>query len=284
MKRLNIKPSITNRDAIKSHLKDVAKIPLLSIEEEKELGKRAKEGDKEAQNELVIHNLRFVISVAKQYQHQGLPLEDLISAGHEGLIIASQKYDVDRGFKFISYAVWWIRQSILKALYSSSRTIRLPLNQIGNVSKVLRAIKNFEQKYERTPTLEELEAIVDIPQSKIGKLIEYSKYTTSLDSPLSDKEDSNTLEELLASPEKRVDEELITESERLQVSKILNLLKDREHDILRMYFGIGVPKMHMTEISKFFGISSERVRQLKDQALTLLKTTYLGRVNKILNA
>lgn len=284
MKRLNIKPSITNRDAIKSHLKDVAKIPLLSIEEEKELGKRAKEGDKEAQNQLVIHNLRFVISVAKQYQHQGLPLEDLISAGHEGLIIASQKYNVDRGFKFISYAVWWIRQSILKALYSSSRTIRLPLNQIGNVSKVLRAIKNFEQKYERTPTLEELEAIVDIPQSKIGKLIEYSKYTTSLDSPLSDKEDSNTLEELLASPEKRVDEELMTESERLQVSKILNLLKDREHDILRMYFGIGVPKMHMTEISKFFGISSERVRQLKDQALTLLKTTYLGRVNKILNA
>lgn len=284
MKRLNIKPSITNRDAIKSHLKDVAKIPLLSLEEEKELGKRAKEGDKEAQNQLVIHNLRFVISVAKQYQHQGLPLEDLISAGHEGLIIAAQKYDVDRGFKFISYAVWWIRQSILKALYSSSRTIRLPLNQIGNVSKVLRAIKNFEQKYERTPTLEELETIVDIPQSKIGKLIEYSKYTTSLDSPLADKEDSNTLEELLASPEKRVDEELITESEKLQVSKILNLLKDREHDILRMYFGIGVPKMHMTEISKFFGISSERVRQLKDQALTLLKTTYLGRVNKILNA
>ena len=284
MKRLNIKPSITNRDAIKSHLKDVAKIPLLSLEEEKELGKRAKEGDKEAQNQLVIHNLRFVVSVAKQYQHQGLPLEDLISAGHEGLIIAAQKYDVDRGFKFISYAVWWIRQSILKALYSSSRTIRLPLNQIGNVSKVLRAIKNFEQKYERTPTLEELETIVDIPQSKIGKLIEYSKYTTSLDSPLADKEDSNTLEELLASPEKRVDEELITESEKLQVSKILNLLKDREHDILRMYFGIGVPKMHMTEISKFFGISSERVRQLKDQALTLLKTTYLGRVNKILNA
>jgi RNA polymerase primary sigma factor len=284
MKRLNIKPSITNRDAIKSHLKDVAKIPLLSLEEEKELGKRAKEGDKEAQNQLVIHNLRFVISVAKQYQHQGLPLEDLISAGHEGLIIAAQKYDVDRVFKFISYAVWWIRQSILKALYSSSRTIRLPLNQIGNVSKVLRAIKNFEQKYERTPTLEELETIVDIPQSKIGKLIEYSKYTTSLDSPLADKEDSNTLEELLASPEKRVDEELITESEKLQVSKILNLLKDREHDILRMYFGIGVPKMHMTEISKFFGISSERVRQLKDQALTLLKTTYLGRVNKILNA
>ena len=284
MKRLNIKPSITNRDAIKSHLKDVAKIPLLSLEEEKELGKRAKEGDKEAQNQLVIHNLRFVISVAKQYQHQGLPLEDLISAGHEGLIIAAQKYNVDRGFKFISYAVWWIRQSILKALYSCSRTIRLPLNQIGNVSKVLRAIKNFEQKYERTPTLEELETIVDIPQSKIGKLIEYSKYTTSLDSPLSDKEDSNTLEELLASPEKRVDEELITESEKLQVSKILNLLKDREHDILRMYFGIGVPKMHMTEISKFFGISSERVRQLKDQALTLLKTTYLGRVNKILNA
>ena len=161
MKRLNIKPSITNRDAIKYHLKDISKIPLLSLEEEKELGKRAKEGDKEAQDQLVIHNLRFVVSVAKQYQRQGLPLEDLISAGHEGLITAAQKYDVDRGFKFISYAVWWIRQSILKALYSSSRTIRLPLNQIGNISKILKTIKEFEQKYERTPTLEELEQLVN---------------------------------------------------------------------------------------------------------------------------
>lgn len=284
MKRLNIKPSITNRDAIKYHLKDISKIPLLSLEEEKELGKRAKEGDKEAQDQLVIHNLRFVVSVAKQYQRQGLPLEDLISAGHEGLITAAQKYDVDRGFKFISYAVWWIRQSILKALYSSSRTIRLPLNQIGNISKILKTIKEFEQKYERTPTLEELEQLVKLPQDKIGKLIEYSKYTTSLDTPISSKEDSNTLEELLPSEDKRIDAELVTESEKQQVSKILGLLKDREHDILRMYFGIGVPKMYMTEISKFFGISSERVRQLKDQALDLLKTTYFGRVNKILNA
>ena len=161
MKRLTIKPSITDRDAIKLYLKDISKIPLLSEEEEKKLGKLAKEGDEKARNELVIHNLRFVVSVAKQYQHQGLPLEDLISAGHIGLITASKKYDVDRGFKFISYAVWWIRQSILKTLYSSSRTIRLPLNQIGSVSKILKAIKEFEQKYERTPSLEELEAILE---------------------------------------------------------------------------------------------------------------------------
>ena len=279
MKRLEIKPSITNRNLIKSHLKDIAKIPLLSAEEEKEVGKRAKEGDKKAQDELVIHNLRFVVSVAKQYQNQGLSLEDLISAGHEGLIIASKKYDVDRGFKFISYAVWWIRQSILKALYSNTRTIRLPLNQIGNISKVLRTIREFEQKYERKPSLEELETILDIPQRKIGKLLEYSKYTTSIDSPLTaDGED--TLADLLKN-EDTVDSSLTKESESYQVTKILNLLKDREHDILRMCFGIGVPKMPMTEISKFFGISSERIRQLKDQALEALQT---NKVNKIVNA
>lgn len=282
MKRLEIKPSITNRNLIKSHLKDIAKIPLLSAEEEKEVGKRAKEGDKKAQDELVIHNLRFVVSVAKQYQNQGLSLEDLISAGHEGLIIASKKYDVDRGFKFISYAVWWIRQSILKALYSNTRTIRLPLNQIGNISKVLRTIREFEQKYERKPSLEELETILDIPQRKIGKLLEYSKYTTSIDSPLTaDGED--TLADLLKN-EDTVDSSLTKESESYQVTKILNLLKDREHDILRMCFGIGVPKMPMTEISKFFGISSERIRQLKDQALEALQTTYSNKVNKIVNA
>lgn len=282
MKRLEIKPSITNRNLIKSHLKDIAKIPLLSAEEEKEVGKRAKEGDKKAQDELVIHNLRFVVSVAKQYQNQGLSLEDLISAGHEGLIIASKKYDVDRGFKFISYAVWWIRQSILKALYSNTRTIRLPLNQIGNISKVLRTIREFEQKYERKPSLEELETILDIPQRKIGKLLEYSKYTTSIDSPLTaDGED--TLADLLKN-EDTIDSSLTKESESYQVTKILNLLKDREHDILRMCFGIGVPKMPMTEISKFFGISSERIRQLKDQALEALQTTYSNKVNKIVNA
>ena len=282
MKRLEIKPSITNRNLIKSHLKDIAKIPLLSAEEEKEVGKRAKEGDKKAQDELVIHNLRFVVSVAKQYQNQGLSLEDLISAGHEGLIIASKKYDVDRGFKFISYAVWWIRQSILKALYSNTRTLRLPLNQIGNISKVLRTIREFEQKYERKPSLEELETILDIPQRKIGKLLEYSKYTTSIDSPLTaDGED--TLADLLKN-EDTVDSSLTKESESYQVTKILNLLKDREHDILRMCFGIGVPKMPMTEISKFFGISSERIRQLKDQALEALQTTYSNKVNKIVNA
>ena len=282
MKRLEIKPSITNRNLIKSHLKDIAKIPLLSAEEEKEVGKRAKEGDKKAQDELVIHNLRFVVSVAKQYQNQGLSLEDLISAGHEGLIIASKKYDVDRGFKFISYAVWWIRQSILKALYSNTRTIRLPLNQIGNISKVLRTIREFEQKYERKPSLEELETILDIPQRKIGKLLEYSKYTTSIDSPLTaDGED--TLADLLKN-EDTIDSSLTKESESYQITKILNLLKDREHDILRMCFGIGVPKMPMTEISKFFGISSERIRQLKDQALEALQTTYSNKVNKIVNA
>ena len=282
MKRLEIKPSITNRDAIKLYLKDISKIPLLTAEQEKELGKKAKEGDKEAQDKLVVHNLRFVVSVAKQYQNQGLPLEDLISAGHIGLITASQKFDVDRGFKFISYAVWWIRQSILKALYSNSRTIRLPLNQIGSVSKILKAIKDFEQRYERVPTTEELETMVDIPQEKIGKLLEYSKFTTSLDNPIGD--DDGTLEDLIANNDhKKLDETLIQESENFHVTKILNLLKDREHDILRLSLGIGVPAMPMTEISKMFGISGERVRQLKDQALTLLRTTYSNRVNKIMN-
>ena len=283
MKRLSITPSITNRDAIKSYLKDISSIPLLTIEEEKELGKRAKQGDKAAQDKLVISNLRFVISVAKQYQHQGLPLEELISAGNIGLMHAATKFDVDRGFKFISYAVWWIRQSILKDLYSTSRTIRLPLNQINNVSKILKAIKEFEQKHERTPTTEELEKITELSEDKISKLIEYSKYTVSIDTPFSDDEEAGTLMDVIPNHNSvGADEALIKESNANQILSILNLLRDREHDILRLYYGINVRQMNMEEIGELFGVSAERIRQIKKKALDTLKDDYSKELQDIL--
>lgn len=283
MKRLSIRPSITNRDAIKSYLKDIASIPLLTPDEEKELGKLAKQGDKKAQDKLVISNLRFVISVAKQYQHQGLPLDELISAGNMGLMHAATKFDVDRGFKFISYAVWWIRQSILKALYSTSRTIRLPLNQINNVSKVLKTIKDFEQKYERTPTTKELEALTELSEDKISKLIEYSKYTVSIDTPFSDDEEAGTLVDIIPNHNStNTDEALIKESNTNQILSILNLLRDREHDILRLYYGINVRQMNMEEIGELFGVSAERIRQIKKKALDMLREDYSKELSNIL--
>jgi RNA polymerase primary sigma factor len=283
MQRLSITPSITNRDAIKYYLKDISKIPLLSVEEEKELGKLAKQGDKKAQDKLVISNLRFVISVAKQYQHQGLPLDELISAGNLGLMHAATKFDVDRGFKFISYAVWWIRQSILKALYSTSRTIRLPLNQINNVSKILKAIKDFEQKYERTPTTKELEALTELSEDKISKLIEYSKYTVSIDTPFSDDEEAGTLVDIIPNHNStNTDEALIKESNTNQILSILNLLRDREHDILRLYYGINVRQMNMEEIGELFGVSAERIRQIKKKALDMLREDYSKELSNIL--
>jgi RNA polymerase primary sigma factor len=283
VKRLSIRPSITNRDAIKSYLKDIASIPLLTPDEEKELGKLAKQGDKKAQDKLVISNLRFVISVAKQYQHQGLPLDELISAGNMGLMHAATKFDVDRGFKFISYAVWWIRQSILKALYSTSRTIRLPLNQINNVSKVLKTIKDFEQKYERTPTTKELEALTELSEDKISKLIEYSKYTVSIDTPFSDDEEAGTLVDIIPNHNStNTDEALIKESNTNQILSILNLLRDREHDILRLYYGINVRQMNMEEIGELFGVSAERIRQIKKKALDMLREDYSKELSNIL--
>ena len=283
MKRLSIRPSITNRDAIKSYLKDISSIPLLTPDEEKELGKLAKQGDKKAQDKLVISNLRFVISVAKQYQHQGLPLDELISAGNMGLMHAATKFDVDRGFKFISYAVWWIRQSILKALYSTSRTIRLPLNQINNVSKVLKTIKDFEQKYERTPTTKELEALTELSEDKISKLIEYSKYTVSIDTPFSDDEEAGTLVDIIPNHNStNADEALIKESNTNQILSILNLLRDREHDILRLYYGINVRQMNMEEIGELFGVSAERIRQIKKKALDMLREDYRKELSSIL--
>lgn len=283
MQRFQIRPSITNRDAIKLYLKDVNKIPLLTPEEEKDLGYRIKLGDKSAQDKLVSSNLRFVISVAKQYQNQGLPLEELISAGNEGLIHAATKFDVDRGFKFISYAVWWIRQSILKALYSTSRTIRLPLNQIGNVSKVFKAIREFEQKYERTPTPKELEKLTQLSEDKINRLLEYGKYTISLDTPFSDDEEAGTLVDIIPNKSStEADDQLMKDSFKEQIQQILSKTKDREHDILILYYGIGVRQMDMVEISRLFGISPERIRQIKKDALTQLKTVRAKELQYIL--
>lgn len=285
MKALQIKQSITDRSdtALKAYLKDISKIPLLTPEQEKEIGAKAKLGDKKALDKLVTSNLRFVVSVAKQYQGQGIPLIDLISSGNEGLIEAASKFNVDKGFKFISYAVWWIRQSIVSSLSSQSRTVRLPTNQVHSISKINKAIASFEQENERKPSYYELEQMTGIPSNKISYILNIANKTVSVDSPLKDEED-NTLIDII--PNKNVqdlDEELINEEREKQIRNILKHLSYREHDIIRMFFGLGCQSMTLESISVKFGLTSERVRQVKDAAIKTLKRDYANNIKLIMD-
>lgn len=285
MKTLQIKQSITDRSdtALKAYLKDVAKIPLLTPEQEKEIGARAKLGDKKAIDKLVTSNLRFVISVAKQYQGQGIDLIDLISSGNEGLIEASKKYDVDRGFRFISYAVWWIRQSIVSALSSQSRTVRLPTNQVHSISKLNKAIANFEQRNERKPSYDELEQITGIPSNKISHILNFANKTVSVDSPLKDEEESTLIDVIPNKNVENLDEALINQEKEKQIKNILKHLSYREHDIIRMFFGLGCASMTLESISVKFGLTSERVRQVKDAAIKTLRRDYSENIKMIMN-
>lgn len=264
--------SITNReDILKVYLKEVSKIPLLSQEEEFQMARLAKLGDKRAFDRLICSNLRFVISVAKQYQGKGLSLIDLINEGNLGLIRAAEKFDETRGFKFISYAIWWIRQAIFQALGDQSRTIRLPINQVNNITKVSKAINKFEQEYQRQPSFEELEEILQMPEEKIVEIFSTSQYCTSIDTPFKDTEES-TLEDILPNPNSPdSDQVLLDESKNISIMNVLSHLPDREHDIILMFFGIGMKEMVLEEISKYFGVTTERVRQMKEKALTTLK-------------
>lgn len=283
MKALTISESITNREAITSYLKDISKIPLLNKEEELELAHKAKNGDTRAFNKLVTSNLRFVVSVAKQYQNKGLDLPDLINEGNIGLVKAVKKFDPDKGYKLISYAVWWIRQSIMMALYDSSRTIRLPLSQVLNISKILKTIKEFEQKSERKPTNEELSKILNIPADKIAKLLEYNTKTISFDTPFSDEEDAGSLIDVIPNKNSiKTDKILTEESEDKNINTILNLLNYREHDVIMMFFGINCRQMSLDDIGHKFGITSERVRQVKEKALSKLRGEHLALIKKIL--
>jgi RNA polymerase primary sigma factor len=273
LKAFTIKQSITNRDrdSVNLYLKDISHIKMLTPEEEKEVAIKAKAGDKGAMSRLISANTRFVVSVAKQYQGQGLDLEDLIAEGNLGLIKAAEKFDPDRGFKFISYAVWWIRQSILQALSDKSRTIRLPLNQVTLLNKIRRATAEFAGKNERDPSLKELEEITGIPSDKIYSILNISAKLISVDSPFKDEEEGTYIDIIPNQNSPKADAELMKESKDSDIAKVLSVLGPRSHDIIRMYFGLGTRELTLTEISDKFGITSERVRQIKEKALDIIK-------------
>ena len=273
MRQLKITKSITNRESasLDKYLQEIGKEDLITVEEEVELAQRIKKGDQEALEKLTKANLRFVVSVAKQYQNQGLSLPDLINEGNLGLIKAAEKFDETRGFKFISYAVWWIRQSILQALAEQSRIVRLPLNQVGSLNKINKAFARLEQENERTPSPEELANVLDLPKEKVSDTLRVSGRHVSVDAPFSDGEDNNLLDVLVNTDSPNADRGLINESLSTEVERALATLTDRERDIIRYFFGIGCPEMTLEEIGEKFGLTRERVRQIKEKAIRRLR-------------
>ncbi len=273
MRQLKITKSITNRESasLDKYLQEIGKEDLITVEEEVELAQRIKKGDQEALEKLTKANLRFVVSVAKQYQNQGLSLPDLINEGNLGLIKAAEKFDETRGFKFISYAVWWIRQSILQALAEQSRIVRLPLNQVGSLNKINKAFARFEQENERTPSPEELANVLDLPKEKVSDTLRVSGRHVSVDAPFSDGGDNNLLDVLVNTDSPNADRGLINESLSTEVERALATLTDRERDIIRYFFGIGCPEMTLEEIGEKFGLTRERVRQIKEKAIRRLR-------------
>ena len=273
MRQLKITKSITNRESasLDKYLQEIGKEDLITVEEEVELAQRIKKGDQEALEKLTKANLRFVVSVAKQYQNQGLSLPDLINEGNLGLIKAAEKFDETRGFKFISYAVWWIRQSILQALAEQSRIVRLPLNRVGSLNKINKAFGQFEQKNERVPSPEELAEMLDIPKEKVSDTLRVSGRHVSVDAPFADGEDNNLLDVLVNADSPNADRGLINESLATEVDRALDTLTDREKDIIKYFFGIGYPEMTLEEIGEKFGLTRERVRQIKEKAIRRLR-------------
>lgn len=273
MRQLKITNSITTRDSasLEIYLQEIGHEKLISTEEEEELARRIRKGDRKALERLTKANLRFVVSVAKQYQNQGLSLPDLINEGNLGLIKAAEKFDETRGFKFISYAVWWIRQSIQQAIADQSRLIRLPLNQVGSVNKIKRIVNKFEQENERMPNLVELLEKVDIPEDKLKEVINAGGRQVSMDAPLSNEDGSNLLEILPNEDTPNTDNLLVQESLQEEIDRSLELLNERERDILKAFFGIGQPEMTLEEIGEKFGLTRERVRQLKEKAIRRLR-------------
>lgn len=273
MRQLKISKSITNRESasLEKYLQEIGHEDLLTTEEEVELAQKIREGDKRALERLTKANLRFVVSVAKQYQNQGLSLPDLINEGNVGLIKAAEKFDETRGFKFISYAVWWIRQSILQAIAEQSRLVRLPLNQVGSVNKIARELSRFEQEHERKPSVDEIAERVDLPEDKIADAMKANSRHVSMDAPIADGEDSSMID-FLSGDSSNTDRELAIESLKAEVSRILKLLTDKEQKVLRAFFGIdGSPEMTLDEIGEKYNLTRERVRQIKEKALRRLR-------------
>jgi RNA polymerase primary sigma factor len=286
MRQLKTTKSITNRnsDSLEKYLHDIGKEELITPEEEVELAKRIKMGDQEALEKLTKANLRFVVSVAKQYQHQGLSLPDLINEGNLGLIKAAKKFDETKGFKFISYAVWWIRQCILQALAEQSRIVRLPLNKIGALNKINRAFSQLEQTHEREPSPEEVAAILELPEGKVAGTLELSGRHLSVDAPFQDGEENSLLDVLPSHDTPTTDNKLIEESLAKEIERTLSTLPDKESSVIRAFYGIGTKAMSLEEIGATIGISRERTRQIKEKAIKHLRQksknrllkTYLG--------
>ena len=274
MRQLKISTSITTRsETLDKYLQDISRQPMISVNEEVELAQRIRQGDRAALEKLTLANLRFVVSVAKQYQNQGLSLSDLINEGNIGLLKAAEKFDETRGFKFISYAVWWIRQSILQALAEQSRNIRLPLNQVGLLNKISKESALFEQRYERRPTSEELSDILDIPAEKIDEALSHSGSPLSVDAPFEEGESNSLLDVLPSGDTPTTDKSLMNESLATEIDRALSTLSEREKEILQMLFGIGCQEMTLEEIGDHFGLTRERVRQVKEKALRRLRNT-----------
>ena len=284
MRQLKITKSITNRESqsLEKYLQEIGKVDLLTPEEEVDLAKRIKQGDQASLEKLTKANLRFVVSVAKQYQNQGLSLSDLINEGNLGLIKAAQRFDETRGFKFISYAVWWIRQSILQALAEQSRIVRLPLNKVGSLNKINKAFSELEQNYEREPSAEELADLLDIATEEVETTLGVAARHVSMDAPFIDGEDNSLLDVLEDFAATRTDSELeYKESLSKEIDRSLSTLTDRQADVIKLYFGIGIEHpMSLEDIGDKFGLTRERVRQIKDKAINKLRSTSKSKLLK----
>lgn len=282
MRQLKITKSITNRDSasLEKYLQEIGREKLLSIEEEVELASRIRKGDQLALEQLVRANLRFVVSVAKQYQNQGLELLDLINEGNLGLVKAAEKFDETRGFKFISYAVWWIRQSILQAIAEQSRIVRLPVNQIGATNKINKALHNFEQENERRPSVTEIADKIDLPEEKIAEALKHNNKHVSVDAPLSSGDDTSLLDVLPNGDAPLADDQLLLESLKAEIATALSVLNEREQNILRANFGINEPEQTLDEIGQRYGLTRERVRQIKEKALRKLRNNTKNKLLK----
>lgn len=274
MRQLKITKSITNRESasLDKYLQEIGREGLITAEEEVALAIRIKNGDQDALEKLTKANLRFVVSVAKQYQNQGLSLPDLINEGNLGLIKAAKRFDETRGFKFISYAVWWIRQSILQAIAEQSRIVRLPLNQVGALNKINKTFSKLEQQYERMPTANELAKILEIPEDKVSDTLKVSGRHVSVDAPFVNGEENGLLDVLVNHDSPRADRELMTESLQKEIERSLSTLTDRERDVVRLFFGLGMNHgLTLEEIGAKFDLTRERVRQIKEKAIRRLR-------------
>ncbi len=283
MRQLKITKSITNREtaSLDKYLQDIGREELITAEIEVQLAQRIKQGDQTALEKLTKANLRFVVSVAKQYQNQGLSLPDLINEGNLGLIKAAQRFDETRGFKFISYAVWWIRQSILQALAEQSRIVRLPLNQVGSLNRIRKESSKLEQKFERPPSPDEIAASLELPENKVESVLKITTRTVSMDAPLTQDEDMSLLDVYVTDDTPTTDNDLMKESLAREIQRSLATLTKKERDVINLYYGIGMNHgLTLDEIAMKFDLTRERVRQIKEKAIRRLKHTSRSKLLK----